>query len=741
MPSLQINCNDGGGAIGPRLNAIENNNSNSNNGLEHANRLVQSILTQITMGDAPPANFTGGDNRFANNNGGFSTSNNYSNKKGKSLPSPRLAVKKNLTHHGSAVPASIIGNTITRGSDTTNDESTTASEPSVSSSTTASAFIVVSPKPTMATMIHATNNTTTATTSTSTALSTIQTTAHAAKSSSSALRFPPRPPPPSSSSSLHYYKKDSDSVISSTSSTTSSFLTNNNDANVATNSVHGIGAVFMGTLALAELCSRTVDSVGGKQYSADNAHCGNEEGLGKDGMVSVATKAKTATTLITTGSSSLPSSHLHGLLSGGHSMLSPPPLSPLESEGSSSPIGEEQNPLNDDDANNDTFAVQCLRDNFPGEQDPTPRRHNGGGTALRDAPFPFNMETNAGIVPYDDEAEECAKAINDDSDNGWKDDTTAKSSFSFEEDGLMALPSQSSSFGDSSWRGGEGSITSEGDKLPMHVPPTLAMSDTGSSGSNTGQKRRMQMFGSEYARILSSSKPMVDSKSSDHYTSAGSKVRRSSHAMSSKIKTRFSSAMSVAHSYSGSSMGQASGKDSVESGGSVIQDLDDSPNAIATAAITDVMVTSGSEIPPRGFYRAFPLGDDLNSSSKNMVPGTRKKQRQYLNVKKEPNWDRAVQRPCVTAICVIYPDRNEFVPPGFSVVRHYQPKGDGVGGSKGTRNKSKEGSANNAESDSSAPPANINGSSSGERVYLCYRRSREGNPITGLICLRPSKGR
>ena len=31
----------------------------------------------------------------------------------------------------------------------------------------------------------------------------------------------------------------------------------------------------------------------------------------------------------------------------------------------------------------------------------------------------------------------------------------------------------------------------------------------------------------------------------------------------------------------------------------------------------------------------------------------------HLNVKKEASWDRAVQRPCVTAITVIYPDRNE----------------------------------------------------------------------------------
>jgi len=206
------------------------------------------------------------------------------------------------------------------------------------------------------------------------------------------------------------------------------------------------------------------------------------------------------------------------------------------------------------------------------------------------------------------------------------------------------------------------------------------------------QKRRTVMFGSEYARILSSSSPLSPSNNNGQRSNNARKMRQS-------IKARFTS----------------SNKESVESGGSngLLLSLDDCPNAVATAAITDVIITSGSNvIPPKGYYRAFPIGK-------------KKDELLYVNVKKEPNWDRAVQRPCVTAICVIYPDRNEFVPPGFSVVRYYQPSDD-------------KSSADN--SSNLASPANVNPSNSGERVYLCYRRSREGNPLTGLTCLQPSKG-
>jgi len=186
-------------------------------------------------------------------------------------------------------------------------------------------------------------------------------------------------------------------------------------------------------------------------------------------------------------------------------------------------------------------------------------------------------------------------------------------------------------------------MTPEGKIMEQSAP------ENGTMGNNNHQKRRTVMFGSEYARILSSSSPL--SPSSNNNGQRSKNARR----MKQSIKARFTS---------------SSNKESVESGGSssnsLILSLDDCPNSVATAAITDVIITSSSSgssnnvIPPKGYYRAFPIGK-------------KKDELLYVNVKKEPNWDRAVQRPCVTAICVIYPDRNEFVPPGFSVVRYYQP--------------------------------------------------------------------
>ncbi|KAL7446952.1 hypothetical protein ACHAXM_010695 [Skeletonema potamos] len=231
----------------------------------------------------------------------------------------------------------------------------------------------------------------------------------------------------------------------------------------------------------------------------------------------------------------------------------------------------------------------------------------------------------------------------------------------------------------------------------------MEQSALGHNGTgNNPKRRRTVMFGSEYARILSSSSPL--SPSSNNCQRA-----KNARRMKQSIKARFTSSSSSSSSLN---------KESVESGGSsLILSLDDCPNAVATAAITDVIITSGSHvIPPKGYYRAFPIGK-------------KKDELLYVNVKKEPHWDRAVQRPCVTAICVIYPDRNEFVPPGFSVVRYYQATTD---------DKIADNSNNN--SGSLASPANVNPSTSGERVYLCYRRSREGNPLTGLTCLQPSKG-
>ena len=100
---------------------------------------------------------------------------------------------------------------------------------------------------------------------------------------------------------------------------------------------------------------------------------------------------------------------------------------------------------------------------------------------------------------------------------------------------------------------------------------------------------------------------------------------------------------------------------------------------VLTGAITDILVTVGNERPPKGYYRIAQSSSGLDlstmkrakakagggssaakSSGKSALAQLgRKPVALHLNVKKEASWDRAVQRPCVTAITVIYPDRNE----------------------------------------------------------------------------------
>jgi len=288
--------------------------------------------------------------------------------------------------------------------------------------------------------------------------------------------------------------------------------------------------------------------------------------------------------------------------------------------------------------------------------------------------------------------------------------------------------------------------------------------------------QRIKMFGSEYARHLSSESP---------FSPIVTKTRSSRF---SKKTKKFSSTSSIAAASligdSGSPTPQSRGGMSVISnqpGGSVMTEgfhrgtnisvstmssasmgsntsrsmmLEDASDDILSAAITDILVTHGKDMPPKGYYRISLTSNgnemdalkQMNTGNKSVL-GKKKASCVHINVKKEPKWERAVQRPCVTALTVIFPDKNEFVPPGFCVVRKYQP----IPGNKAEKNdndknntaNSKKESEGNVKDDvealsSSSLPANLNYGTVGERVYLCYRRSREGNPITGLIPLQPS---
>ena len=244
--------------------------------------------------------------------------------------------------------------------------------------------------------------------------------------------------------------------------------------------------------------------------------------------------------------------------------------------------------------------------------------------------------------------------------------------------------------------------------LPKHSP---VVRHSQPPPSQVLSPRRFQMFGSEYARFLSTS-PLAPPTSRQGKRKTGmrhSSVSREFH--KSAVFTRPSSKY-----------------------GSRAVNIEDAGNAALTGAITDIVVTHGSQLPPKGYYRISQTGegDEFTALRRTashhgvsgLIPGRRTTQ-VFINVKKEPSWDRAAQRPCVTALAVIFPDRKEFVPPGFCVVRLY-------------RSQSEDGTDSAARASSSTDAAaDLNFGSTGERVFLCYRRSREGNPITGIFPLQP----
>lgn len=198
---------------------------------------------------------------------------------------------------------------------------------------------------------------------------------------------------------------------------------------------------------------------------------------------------------------------------------------------------------------------------------------------------------------------------------------------------------------------------------------------------------RLQMFGSEYARHLSNSAlapSATDGRPRRH--------RRRNHTLSRKLKSTTKQAQSPVY-------------------------LDDADDAYQTGALLDIVVTTGNQSPPPGFFR---LG-----SANHPFKLERGKNLLYFDVKKEPNWDKAVQRPCITALTIVFPDKYEFVPPGFSIVR------DGKSGHNNINDKT----SHPELKENMGMPTDIGLS---ERAFLCFRRSREGNPITSLIPLSPS---
>lgn len=126
------------------------------------------------------------------------------------------------------------------------------------------------------------------------------------------------------------------------------------------------------------------------------------------------------------------------------------------------------------------------------------------------------------------------------------------------------------------------------------------------------------------------------------------------------------------------------------------------PLDILEAPIIDICIVQSGDVIPDGFYRLLksPLNKkaNLNSASGgNPI---------FLCIKK----DLTGQLPPITNLLIIFPDRGEYVPPGYHTVQRGKMS------------------------------CNLNVGTSAEHVYLCYKRDFLGNPITDIQLIFPTKG-
>jgi len=147
-------------------------------------------------------------------------------------------------------------------------------------------------------------------------------------------------------------------------------------------------------------------------------------------------------------------------------------------------------------------------------------------------------------------------------------------------------------------------------------------------------------------------------------------------------------------------------RDSIFGSGSVsLQDYETvTTESILRAPISDICVISKSDVTPEGYYRiSRTISDkkaDLNTGSGGM--------HLYLCIRKVATPSDGT--PTVSALALIFPDRGEYVPPGFTVAKR---------GEK---------------------PCNLNTGNSCERIFLCFKREVVNSPITDIqIFLRSSK--
>ena len=123
--------------------------------------------------------------------------------------------------------------------------------------------------------------------------------------------------------------------------------------------------------------------------------------------------------------------------------------------------------------------------------------------------------------------------------------------------------------------------------------------------------------------------------------------------------------------------------------------------SILKAPITELCVIQRGEPVPPGFLRILKTPGNKKANLNASSGGNHL----FFCIKKDVS-NEAIP---ITALVLIFPDRSEFVPPGYFVARH----------------------------DKFA--CNLNSGTSAERIFLCYKKDKTGNPITDLVVIFPGK--
>jgi hypothetical protein len=115
-------------------------------------------------------------------------------------------------------------------------------------------------------------------------------------------------------------------------------------------------------------------------------------------------------------------------------------------------------------------------------------------------------------------------------------------------------------------------------------------------------------------------------------------------------------------------------------------------NSILSSPIVDVCIIQKGEEIPDGYFRIAKTINNKKADLNHTSGGSHI----YLCIKKQTHVDDVA----ISNLVIIYPDSNEIVPPGYLVVKRGKVA------------------------------CNLNSGTSANRIYLCYKRDKTGNPIT-----------